>query len=58
MASDTIDWPVICSGEMLDDKTLKLLGLTSVPGNIVLRNGRVVATGLSLLELEKKLESL
>ena len=32
--------------------------MTSVPGNIVLRDGRVVAAGLSLLELEKKLESL
>lgn len=55
MKQDTIDWPVICSGNMLEDKTLKSLGLTSVPGNIVLRDGRVVASGLSLPELEKQL---
>lgn len=40
MKRDSINWAVVCNGEMLEDKTLKKLGLTSMPDNIILQNGK------------------
>jgi len=55
---DSISWPNICSGDMLEDKTLQKLGMTSVPDVIVLQNGRVVARGLKRQELFDQLDKL
>lgn len=36
-------WPVICTGEMFDMQLLSQLGLLSVPTNIVVKNGTIIA---------------
>ena len=55
---DSIPWPNICNGDMLADKTLQLLGLTSLPDNMVLKNGKIVARSLKKQELLNKLDQL
>ena len=55
---DTISWSNICSGDMLEDKTLQKLGMTAVPDNIILKNGKIVARGLKRQELFHKLDQL
>ncbi len=58
MKRDSIDWGVVCNGEMLEDKTLRKLGLTALSDNILLQNGKITARGLSKQELSDKLEQL
>ncbi len=55
---DSISWPNICNGELLADKTLLKLGLTSVPDNLVLKNGKIVARSLNKKDLNSKLDQL
>ncbi len=55
---DSITWPNICNGDMLADKTLLKLGLTSVPDNLVLQNGKIVARSLNKKDLNSKLDQL
>lgn len=43
---DSIACPTICNGEMLEDKTLKKLGLGNLPDNIILQNGKIIARGM------------
>lgn len=58
MKRDSISWPNICTGDMLEDKTLRKLGMTSIPDNIVLQNGKIVARGLTKQALYNKLDQL
>ena len=55
---DSIGWSVVCNGEMLENKTLKTLGLTAVPDNIILQNGKIIARGMKKQELYSKLDQL
>jgi hypothetical protein len=55
---DSLSWPVVCDGKMLEGKPLQQLGLTVVPGNIVVKNGRIVARNLSVDDLKKKIEEI
>ena len=55
---DSITWPTVCDGLMFDGKLVRQLGLTSIPDNIVLKNGNIVARGLSPQEMREKLEQL
>ena len=58
MRRDSISWPNVCNGDMFEDKTLKKLGLTALPDNIVLKNGRIIARGLKKQDLYRKLDDL
>lgn len=55
---DSITWPTICDGLMFDGKLVRQLGLTSIPDNIVLKKGNIVARGLSPQEMREKMELL
>lgn len=55
---DSIACPIICNGEMLEDKTLKKLGLENLPDNIILQNGKIIARGMKKQELYNKLDQL
>ena len=55
---DSISWQTICNGDMLEDKTLQKLGMTSVPDNIILQNGKIVARSMKRQELYSKLDQL
>ena len=52
-----VDWPVVCDGTMLDSKLMKQLGLSTVPECIVIRNGRIVQSGINAAELRRFLEN-
>ena len=44
--------------QLFNSPTLQLLGLTTVPDNLVLQRGRIVAHGLSIEQLMKKVDEL
>lgn len=48
--------PTVCDGRMLNGSLYNKLGMSSVPDNIVLKNGRIVGKSLSYAELMKVVE--
>lgn len=55
---DSISWPNICDGRMFEGDVAKKLGVYSVPYNIVLENGKVVAKDLDANQLKEQLDKL
>jgi hypothetical protein len=55
---DSISWPNICDQQMIDSPVMKTLGLYSVPDNIVIKNGQIVARDLDTDALLNKVRSL
>ena len=55
---DTITWTNICDPMFFQGNAIQQLGLTTVPDNIVLQNGRIVARSLSNQQLRNKLQQL
>lgn len=55
---DSITCPNICDGEMFENKTIQLLGLTALPDNILLQNGKIIGRGMKKRELTDKLDQL
>lgn len=58
MKNDTITWPTVCDGNLFRGKLIKQLGLTEVPGNVVIKGGRIVARGLTNQQLDDQLKNL
>lgn len=54
---DTIAWPVVCDGTMLDNKMLRLLGLSSLPDNVLVKNGKIIARSVPTHDLQAKIEA-
>ena len=54
---DSISWPTINDGMMFDTKIAKQLGLSQVPANILLKNGKIVGHNLRMNELKEKIEN-
>jgi hypothetical protein len=55
---DSITWPNINDGEMFTGQTIKSLGLTAIPGNILLQRGKVIARNLKPQELRDRLNEM
>ncbi len=55
---DTIGWTNICDPMLFEGKIIGQLGLTTVPDNILVQNGRVVARSLTNKEIEERLKNL
>lgn len=53
---DSITWSIVNDGKMFDCTLARQLSLNSIPDNIVLQNGRVVARGLTRNQLKEKLK--
>lgn len=53
-----INWPIVCDEQMFESSLVKRLGVLSVPDNILMQNGRVVAHGLSTNDLTQRLEKM
>ena len=58
LKNDTIFWPNIWDGEMFENKTLRRLGLTNVPDNLLLKKGRVIARGIKVGQINSQLNKL
>ena len=58
LESQSIAWPTVNDQQLFNSPTLQLLGLTTVPDNLVLQRGRIVAHGLSIEQLMKKVDEL
>lgn len=54
---DSISWPTINDGMMFDTKIAKQLGLSQVPANILLKNGKIVGRNLRMNELKEQIEN-
>lgn len=57
LRQDSISWPTINDGMMFDTKIVKQLGLSQVPANILLKNGKIVGRNLRMNELKEKIEN-
>lgn len=57
LRQDSISWPTINDGMMFDTKIAKQLGLSQVPANILLKNGKIVGRDLRMNELKEKIEN-
>lgn len=53
---DPLTWHVICDGKMWESPIVKTLGITSVPYNIVVKDGRIIARRLKRDDLIKMLD--
>lgn len=58
MKRDSVAWPTVCDGEMFDSKLVRQWGLLTVPDNILIYHGRIVARGLSSQELVNRVKAL
>lgn len=58
MERDTITWPIICDGTLIESPVMKKLGLGQMPDVVIYQNGRVVARGLVGNALREKLKEL
>ena len=58
LKNDTIQWSNIWDGELLENKTLRKLGLTNVPDNLLLQRGRIIARGIKASQMNAQLEHL
>lgn len=47
LKNDDITFPNVCEGKMLSTPLLKTFGLTTVPDNIVVRNGKIIERGIT-----------
>lgn len=56
LESDSIAWPNVCDGMLFDSKPLQQLGLRTVPDNIIVKEGRVIARSLNAKDLQQTLE--
>lgn len=57
LRQDSISWSTINDGMMFDTKIAKQLGLSQVPANILLKNGKIVGRNLKMNELKEKIEN-
>ena len=55
---DTLNWPHIVDGKLFEGATLKRLGLSNVPDNLVIQRHRIIARSLTTQELYNKLDEL
>ena len=56
MERDNVTCPVVCEQLMFDSRIVRQLGLTSVPDNILLDNGKITARNVTLSELRDLLK--
>ena len=55
---DTLQIPILFDGQLFEGKAFQELGLTGIPDNIVFNRRKVVAHGLTTIELKSRLNQL
>ncbi|HEY9551461.1 MAG TPA: DUF4369 domain-containing protein [Prevotella sp.] len=58
LSSDSLTIPMVCDGNMFNSEVVTKLGMGSVPGNLLLRNGKVVGQNLNIDDLRKKINEI
>ncbi len=58
LRQDSVSWPTVCDGDMFQGNIVKALGVTTIPDNIILNHGKIVARSLPVDKLRSKVESL
>ncbi|MBP5257565.1 MAG: DUF4369 domain-containing protein [Prevotella sp.] len=55
---DSISWPVICDGRMFESPVLSQTGLGTLPDNVLIHRGKVIAHGLPLEQLKERITKM
>lgn len=55
---DSISWPNICDGEMMEGSLVRKIGFASIPDNIILHQGKIVGHSMNIQQLREKVEEL
>lgn len=55
--NDSLPWPTVCDGQMWQSGLIKKLGIGTLPGNILIKDGKIVARNLKFEDLKKKLSN-
>ena len=50
------NWNIVCDGKMWDSELVKSLGLTYMPDNIILKDGKIIARNVYIDEIKKLLK--
>lgn len=58
LESHGVRWPVVCDEQLFKGPLVLKLGLTSVPDNLLLQRGRIIARGLSTDDLIARIEKM
>lgn len=53
---DSVSWPVICDEKIWESPLVKTLGISTIPDNILIVNGNIVARHLPIEEVIKEIE--
>lgn len=53
---DSIQWSNICDGKMLETKAVQQLGLTAVPDNILIKNGKIIARSIPVSDIQTTID--
>ena len=54
----SMEGTIICDGQMIESNLFRQLGFTTIPDNIILRNGKVVSQGLNNKALKDELNKM
>lgn len=55
LKTDGIQFSNICDGNMLETKLLKIFNLSNIPGNVIIRNGRIVERDITANTIRQRL---
>lgn len=55
MRNDSIQWTVICDGKMWDSPLVKTLGISNIPDNILIDNGKIIGRHMKAEDIAKEL---
>lgn len=56
MHRDSLPWHVVCDEKMWSSPLIRQLGLSNLPDNILLKNGKIIGRRLTFDEIEKKMK--
>lgn len=56
MKNDSLPWPVVCDGMMWDSPLVKTLGISFIPDNIIVSDGKIIGRHMKQDDVIKELE--
>ena len=57
-ARDSLNWPIVCDGQMWAMPIVRKLGLSAIPDNMILdRSGKIIARHASMNDIKKEVEA-
>lgn len=57
LKNNGVEFPNVCDGMMMDSKLVKTLGLTTIPDNIIIKNGRIAERHITASTIRQRLDN-